>query len=156
MTKKKRKAKKPETQVYMVNVIDWSVDYAFVGLERISPYGSREHGEDTSLTIYGEVRYPKYKDVSKAEVYLTAEPGMNDHWKNDYEGERSSTIGYMQILGDKITLHLMADIPSRMYTNLQISLAAGKIKFIQAYGERLKWGRGRMFNISFSTKAEED
>lgn len=156
MPKKKRMAKKPETQVYMIDVVDWSVDYAFVGLERISLYGPRKHCEDASLTIYGEVTYPKYKNVSKAQVYLTAEPGMNDHWKNDYDGERSSTVGYIQILRDKITLHLMADIPSRMYTNLQISLAAGKIKFIQAYGERLKWGRGCMHNISFSTKKEEE
>ena len=156
MPKKKRKVKKPETQVYMIDVIDWSVEYAFVGLERISLYGPRKHGEDTSLTVYGELAYPKYKDVSKAQVYLTAEPGMNDHWKDDYEGDRYSTVGYMQLSRDKTTLHLMADIPSRMYTNLQISLAASKIKFIQAYGERLKWGQGSIFSISFSTNAEED
>ncbi len=91
-----------------------------------------------------------------AEIYLTAEPEMDDHWKNDYNGERSSTVGCMQILGDKITLNFMATIPSRMHTNLQISLAAGKIKFVQVYGERLKWGRGLMYNISFATNAEED
>lgn len=118
MPKKKRKAKKPETQVYVIGVIDWSVDYAFIGLERISPYGPRKHGEDASLTIYGEVTYPKYKNVSKAEVYLTAEPGLNDHWKNDYDGKRYSTVGYMQILRDKITLHLMATIPSRMLRSM--------------------------------------
>ena len=156
MPKKKRKVKKPETQVYMIDVIDWSVEYAFVGLERISLYGPRKHGEDASLTIYGEVSYPKYKDVSKAQVYLTADPEMDDHWRTDYKGERSSTVGYMQLLRDKITLLMMASIPSRMYTNLQISLAAGRIKFAQTYGERLKWGRGSMFNISFSTKIEED
>lgn len=156
MPKKKRKTKKPETEVYMINVNDWNVDYCFVGLEKLNPFGPRKHSEDASLTIYGEVTYPKYKDVAKAQIYLTAEPGMDDHWRMDYKGERSSTIGYIQILRDKITLHLMASIPSRMYTNLQISLLADKIKFIQAYGERLKWGQGGMFSISFSTKAEED
>lgn len=156
MPKKKRKVKKPETQVYMVDIIDWSVEYAFVGLERINPYGPRRHAEDASIAMKGEVTYPKYKNLSKAQIYLTAEPEMDDHWKSDYKGERSSTVGYMHILGDKITLLMMASIPSRMYTNLQISLAAGRIKFAQTYGERLKWGRGSMFNLSFSTKIEED
>ena len=156
MPKKKRKTKKPETQVYMIDVTDWSVYYAFIGLERTSRYGPRKHGEDTTLTIYGDLTYPKYKALEKGEIYITAEPEMDDHWKTEYKGERSEIVGFVQILRDKVTLHLMVTIPSRLFANLQISLSAGKIKYIQAYAERLKWGCGIIFNVSFSTKEEED
>jgi hypothetical protein len=37
-----------------------------------------------------------------------------------------------------------------------LSLAAEKIKYAQAYGEKLRWGRGLVFNISFRTNFEED
>ena len=156
MLEKKRKSKKPDTQVYTISASDWDIYYSLVGIEKLNPYGPRGHSEDASLTIYGQVTYPKYKDVSRAQIYLTAEPELDDHWRKDYDGDRSSKVGYLQILRDKITLHLAASIPSRMYANLQISLAVGKIKYVKVYGERLKWGRGSILSISFSTKFEDN
>lgn len=156
MPRKKQKIKKIETQCYMVDVTDWSVYYAFIGLKRTSRYQPRKHGEDTTLTIYGDLTYPKYKTLEKARIYITAEPVMDNHWREDPKGERSSVVGYLQILSDKITLWMAVEIPSRMLNFIQVALVADKIKYIIAYGERLKWGRGTISNVNFSTKEEED
>lgn len=155
MPKKKRNVKKPETQVYMIDVSDWEVYYSFHGTERAKSHGLRRHGEEVSLTIHGDLTYPKYKTLSKARVYLTSEPEIDDHWRADFQGVTQSPVGFIQTCPDKIRLDVMASIPARLFTNLQTSLNASKLKIIQVYGERLKWGRGAVLWFSLSTKIEE-
>jgi hypothetical protein len=62
----------------------------------------------------------------------------------------------MQLSRDKGTLHISADLPARLFSQVQLSLTAEKIKCAQAYGEKLRWGRGLIYNIGFRTNFEED
>jgi hypothetical protein len=62
----------------------------------------------------------------------------------------------MQLSRDKGTLHISADLPARLFSQVQLSLTAEKIKYAQAYGEKLRWGKGLVFNISFRTYFDED
>ena len=61
----------------------------------------------------------------------------------------------MQLLRDKTILHMSVDLPARLFSQIQLSLAADKIKYAQAYGEKLRWGKGLVFNIGFRTNVED-
>ena len=157
MTKKpkKRKPKKPVLEDYEFEIDDWEVLYSFRGQTKDDHTNPDRYSESAQLTIFGKPVQPIYKDVSVVQMYLWSDPKLEDHWKDKPFVEAYPTVGHMTVLTDKITLDVNCHIPPRLFSNIKASLGHDKMKYVQVYGEKLRWGRGFIFRISLSTTREE-
>jgi hypothetical protein len=151
---KKRKLKKPQKEVYRIEIDNWEVDHALIGRRKNDFYRDAMFGESSYLMMYGKIIWPEDQIFSKAQIFLNSKAEFDDHWKGE-NGKEESTVGFMQLSRDKGTLHVSVDLPARLFSQIQLSLAAEKIKFAQAYGEKLRWGKGLIFNIGFRTNVED-
>jgi len=152
---KKRKKKKPEKEFYQIEIEDWKVNHHFgVHLSR-NVFGPEDFREDSCLTLLGTIGSPIIKNVTRAIINFCENPELDDHLKGT-STERPSSIGWMEVLRDKITLNLTFWIPSRLFKNISLSMASGKTKYASVCGEKLKWGRGSIFWVSLSTTHEEE
>lgn len=153
---KKRKPKKQEWLYYEFELEDWKVTYSFRGQTTGDITNPDKYSQLSQIELYGKPISPVYKSVSKVQVYLWSDPKLEDHWKDKPSVEAFSTVGHMTVLRDKVTLDISCHIPPQLHNNILNSLAAKKIKYMQVYGEKLRWGRGGVFRISFSMQADED
>ena len=154
--KDKRKITPSPTEIYQFEIDDWEVSYSFHGKTKHSYTHSNKYDEVALLVLFGEPFVPVYKIVSKVQFYFWAEPKLEDHWTEKPTVEARSLVGHMTVLRDKVTLDISCSIPPRMFNNIQVSLASGKIKFAKVYGEKLRWGKGGVFWISLATKEDDE
>jgi hypothetical protein len=148
MKRKKRKLSKVPTEAYQVKIEDWEVRHSFIG----KTSNHIRDSEDSCLMLYGTLTSPGYKDVTKVQIYLWTD----ERWDKIPSEKTISTIGMMQVLRDKVTLDMTCSIPSQLFSRIQVSLVANKIKHVQVYGEKLRWERAFMYNIVLATRADED
>jgi hypothetical protein len=154
MAKKRRRKKPPENLYYEIEVMDWEVYYHF-GLAPKN-LGRGLYWETSSLTLIGNILSPELKNATKAKVDLSADPQMADHWKTKPTILSAKGVGFMEIPRGKAVLKCRCSIPPRLSNNIHVAIASGKIKFVSIYGEKLKWRKGLIFDISLSAECEED
>ena len=119
---KKRKIKKPEKEVYRVEIENWEVDHALIGRRKNDFYGDAMFGESSYLMMYGKIIWPEGKGFSRAQIFLNSKAEFDDHWKGE-DGKEESTVGFMQLSRDKGTLHMTVDLPAPLFSRIQVSLA---------------------------------
>jgi len=153
---KSRKMRKPVPANYEIEIQDWGVYFHLATTLGRSRAHDGDYAEDSCLFLYGKVLSPSIKDVTKVELNIWERPELNDHWKNTPSEKPPSSVGMLQILRDKITLHGICWVPERLFRNIFEATAVGKIKYVSVNGEKLRWGRGWIANISFSTSREEE
>ncbi len=77
----KRKKKKPEKELYQIEIEDWKVNHHFgIHLSR-NVYGPEYFREDSCLTLLGTITSPILKNVTKANINFCEEPELDDHFK---------------------------------------------------------------------------
>ena len=152
---KKRKIKKPEKEVYRFEIKNWEVDHALIGRRKNDFYRDAMFGESSYLMMYGKILWPKDKILPKLKYSSILKQNLMIIGKGKM-ARKSQQLVLMQLSRDKGTLHMSADLPARLFNQIQLSLSAGKIKYAQAYGEKLRWGNGLIFNIGFRTDIEQD
>lgn len=150
------KKEKPEYENYEIEIQDYEVDYHF-GIDsawrRIT---EGDYWEGLTLKLLGKVLYPELKNASKAEVVLSAEPKLENHWKERHRDNPPSSIGMNQILNDNETLYSICWVPSSSLQFIAVAVSNGKVRLASIYGERLKWRRGSIIRINLSTNREDD
>ena len=134
---KKRKLKKPQKEVYRMEIENWEVDHALIGRRKGDFYGDAMFGESSYLMIYGKIIWPEGQKFTKAQIFLNSKAEFDEHWRGE-DGKEESTVGFMQLSRDKGTLHMTADLPARLFSQIQVSLAADKMKYAEAYGDKLR------------------
>jgi hypothetical protein len=156
MPQKKTKKKKPEreTEHYEFEVQDWQVYYNF-GVVR----GSRNIIEEdfwdiANLILLGRIISPEIKNADSARIEIRERPELDDHWKNPPHEKPPLAIGYMEIPRGEATLHLNCWVPSRSFNLIPTAVASGKVKYVSIFGEKLKWRKGSVFDLTLTTVRE--
>jgi hypothetical protein len=153
---KKRKKKKTEYENYEIEIEDYEVDYHF-GINFAGRcIAEGDYWEGVTLKLLGKLLYPELKNASKAEIVLSAEPGLDNHWKATHRDNPPYSIGRNQILNENETLFSVCWIPASSLQFLAVAVSNGKVGLASMYGEKLKWRQGSIFRISLSTTCEED
>jgi hypothetical protein len=107
------------------------------------------------MHLFGKIIEPPIKNASKVEVWLSPDPQMDDHWTEKPTIVSPKSVGVMIVRRDK-TLDLYCRLPTHSFAFVCAAVGKEKIKHIRVYGERLRWGKGGIINISFSTTNEEE
>jgi len=111
--------------------------------------------EYSSLILVGTISHPVLKKAKRAEIHILETPQLDDHWKENPPEDIRSSAGSMQTLRDGYTLCFFSYLPPRIFRNVLASVASDKIRTAMVFGTKLKWGRGLIFRIGFSTIREE-
>ena len=152
--KKKRKA--PETVRYEFEVEDWEIYYNF-GIRNTSKDSFEEDFWDiSSLTLKSRLVSPVIKNAGKANIEIRGRPELDDHWKKPASEHPPVTIGYMEIPRSEDTLCIDCWVPSRAFLLIPAAVSSEKVKHVSILGEKLKWRKGKIFNITISTVREEE
>jgi hypothetical protein len=153
--KRKPKKKKPEYESYEFEIEDWEVDYDF-GLNTSRRDLGGVYREYSTLILKGKTLSPVLEKATKANIYIMADPKMDDHWQPEPSILSAEATGFMVISRDGDTLLLHCSIPSRSIPYIVLAAQSGKIRYASIYGTKLKWRQGKILSLSLSTKREED
>ena len=155
MAKKRKKTGITETERYEIEIEDWEVYSHFginMGRKKFFPGDYREHSK---LSIHGNILSPLLKIASKAKIEIIDSPEFDDHWKEAEAEKPPFAIGWMEVPRGDNTLQMDCWIPTRLFNYISIAIASEKIKYASIFGTKLKWRRGDIFDITFSTIREE-
>ena len=158
MPRKKAKKKKPEreTEQYEFEVQDWEVYYNFGINTTRSGFIPEDFWDISSLTLLGQILSPEIKNAARARIEIRERPELDDHWKEPPREKPPLAVGYMGIPRGDDTLNITCWIPSRSFQLIPTAVASGKIKFASIFGEKLKWRRGKVFDLTLTTVREEE
>ena len=159
MAKKRKikKSRKPETETYEIEVEDWEVYYHFgIAPKHLRDIAKGTYWETSNLTLVGKILSPKIKNATKAKVDLSTAPETDDHWSSKPTILSAKAIGFMEIPRGEDYLRLYLSISSRLSNNIHTAVAAGKVKYVSIFGEKLKWRHGTIFSFSISTDREDE
>jgi len=154
MAKKRKKRKVQENQRYEIEVMDWEVYYHFGIAPKNLDMGA--YWEISNLSLVGKIISPELKIAQKAKIRLSSKPEMEDHWTAKPTISSAKAIGFMEVPRGEDILQMHCSIPPRMSNNIHVAVASGKIKYISVFGEKLKWRRGLVFDITLSAELEEE
>jgi hypothetical protein len=62
----------------------------------------------------------------------------------------------MEIQYGKDVLEIHCGLPPRMHHSIHLSLISRKINYVSIFGEKLKWRKGAIFDITLSASYDED
>ena len=157
MAKKRIKKKPPEKLNYEIEVTDWK-GYYHLGIppKNLNDIIRGIFWETSTLTLFGNIIYPELKIANMARVDLTTKPEMADHWTTEPTIRSAKGVGFMEVPRGEEVLQIRCSIPPRLSNNMHVAVASGKIRYISIYGEKLKWRKGLIFDISLSDEREEE
>jgi len=154
MAKKRKKRKVQENQRYEIEVMDWEVYYHFGIAPKNLDMGA--YWEISNLSLVGKIISPELKIAQKAKIRLSSKPEMEDHWTTKPGILSAKAIGFMEVPRGEDILQLHCSIPPRMSDSIHVAVASGKIKYVSVFGEKLKWRKGLVFDITLSAELEEE
>ena len=154
MAKKRKKRKVQENQRYEIEVMDWEVYYHFGIAPKNLDMGA--YWEISNLSLVGKIISPELKIAQKAKIRLSSKPEMEDHWTTKPAILSAKAIGFMEVPRGEDILQMHCSIPPRMSDSIHVAVASGKIKYVSVFGEKLKWRRGVVFDITLSAELEEE
>ena len=76
---------------------------------------------------------------------LSAEPKLDDHWKETHRDNPPSSIGMNQILNDNETLYSICWVPSASLQFIAVAVSNGKVRLASMYQGRAKMA-SRIYN----------
>jgi hypothetical protein len=151
---KKHKSKKVENDRYEFQIEGWKPYLMFKLTSSMNDNFNSDYWELSTLTMSAKILSPILKSNNMANIEIVEKPDLDDHWKQDKTG-KPKAIGFMQLQEDD-TLFVYCSVTSRTFRNLSMALGFEKIKFASVFGTKLKWRKGKVFDINFSTDREEE
>jgi len=152
----KRKSKEPENESYEIVVEDWEVNHHFglnTGRRDIFP---GDYWEYSTLGLIGEIISPDLRIAKKAIIWVMDTPELEGHWKEPESESPPLACGWMEVARGEDTLHLNCSVPSRLFNYVFSAVCCGKIRHVHIFGTKLKWRKGKIFDVSFSTIRDEE
>lgn len=157
MAKKRKKRKPPEKLYYEFEVEIWEGNYHLgITPKSLEDVISGAYWETSQLTLIGKILSPELKIANKVKIDISAKPEMTDHWTKEPTIRSAKAIGFMEVPRGEDCLNIRCSVPPRLSQNIHVAVASGKIKYVSMFGEKLKWRRGLVFDVSFSTEREEE
>ena len=154
---KKRKTKKeiPEDESYEIEIEDWEEAFRF-GMNTLSKdLIEGVYWEHSKLILLGKILSPDLEKAGKARIELSSEPQLDDHWTSKPTIISAKAIGWMEIPRGDDTLIFYCSVPSHFFLSINVAVQAEKIKHASISGTKLKWRKGTIESIYFSTNLEE-
>lgn len=158
MPRKRRKTKKKvtETERYEVQVGEWDVDFFFHLNQGNRDIFSGVFWEHSHVGFTGELLSPQMKYGNEVRVEVKCEPELDDHWQRNSTVEKYKAIGFFKVPRGSDIIEFNCWIPSRQFQYILTAAAADKIKFASIFGTKMKWRKGKIFNLDMSTFQEEE
>ena len=142
---------------YLIEINNWEAYYNFgIAPENLKEIIRGTYWETSVLILFGKILIPELKNAKTAKVELSAEPEKSDHWTEKPTIISAKAIGFMEIPYRKDILEMRCGLPPRLHHSIHLSLLLGKIKYVSVFGEKLKWRKGTMFDVTLSPNYDED
>lgn len=146
-----------ETEVYLFEIEGWEVDLDFgITMGSVKNLYPDDFWEHSRLIFSGKIQSPALKSATTAKITVSSEPNLDDYQKRPPLEKTPISIGLMEIPRGSYSLDCIAWIPHRIFSNAIVASSAGRVRYIRIFGEKLKWRKGSIFNISFQTTYEDE
>ena len=151
-----KKKKVVEKEYYEIKVEDWYASYHFGLNTLLKDFIEGVYWENSKLILTGKILTPDLEKANKVRIELSAEPQMDDHWRDKPTILSAKAIGWMEIPRGDDTLIFHCSIPSQSMPYITLAIDSGKIRYVSIFGTKLKWRKGTISSVSLSKWREED